>query len=73
MTIKKEQIKFDKTNKITLDTDPIKITDPAGIELSYDSLEVTEKENVLSELLFQSALQNIAIQQIVCCFFLLKL
>ena len=45
--------------------DPIKITDAQGLELSYATLDTTEKENILTDLLFQSALQNIAIKQIV--------
>lgn len=65
---KNEPIKFDKNSKFTVNptaAEPIKITDTYGMELSYSSLEANEKENVLSELLFQSALQNIAQQQIV--------
>ena len=65
MEIKQDQIKADKSSKLLLDSDPIKITDQEGVELSYSTLDVDEKEKVLGDLLFQSALQNIALQQIV--------
>ena len=45
--------------------DPIKICDAQGNDIQYNGLNIDEKENVLGELLFQSALQNIAVQQIV--------
>ncbi len=43
----------------------IKVCDPLGTEITYENLQKDEKENVLTELLFQSALQNITEQQIV--------
>ena len=46
--------------------EPIKIIDPQlEAEISYKSLATEEKEKVLSELLFHSALNNIKQQQIV--------
>ncbi len=45
--------------------EPIKVCDSNGTEVSYSNLESTQKENLLSELLFQSALQNINEQQVV--------
>jgi hypothetical protein len=43
----------------------IKVCDPNGIEIAYSNLEERQKEDILSELLFQSALQNITEQQMV--------
>ena len=45
--------------------EPITICDSEGNEIQYTKLAMAEKENVLTELLFQSALQNIAVQQMV--------
>ena len=64
---KQEPIKTEKQAKKAeiIVPDPIKICNDEGKEIAYDKLENIEKENVLSELLFHSALKNIAERQIV--------
>ena len=49
-----------ETNKEQSSQDPIKIYANEFDEVSYKSLSLNEKQKVLSELLFQSALKNIA-------------
>ncbi len=48
-----------------INPDPIKIFDQRSNEVSYKSLNISEKERVLSELLFNSALKNISKNRIV--------
>lgn len=56
--------KAKEMTKITItDNEQIKIRDQSGNDIDYNAMDLKEKENVLSELLFQSALQNIAEQQ----------
>ena len=52
--------------KLNSASDPIKIYDQKQSEISYKQLSQMEKEKVLSELLFQSALNNIKKQVKFC-------
>ena len=54
-----------KKKVVTLQQDPIKIYDAKQSEVSYKLLTQYEKEKVLSEILFQSALNNIKNHQTV--------
>jgi hypothetical protein len=53
-----------------INPDPIKIFDQRANEVSYKSLNMNEKQRVLSELLFNSALKNISKNRIVILFFI---
>lgn len=68
---KVEEIKNELVKPKTND-DQIKIFDTAHHEVSYKSLTQIEKEKVLSELLFQSALNNIKKHRIVIYIYMLS-
>jgi hypothetical protein len=57
---RKQLVETNATDKDQSSQDPIKIYDNEFDEISYNSLSLNEKQKVLSELLFQSALKNIA-------------
>ena len=68
---KVEEIKNELVKPKTND-DQIKIFDTAHHEVSYKSLTQIEKEKVLSELLFQSALNNIKKHRIVIFIYMIS-
>ena len=55
-----------------INPDPIKIFDQTSKEVAYKSLNISEKQRVLSELLFNSALKNISKNRIVNMIFRVK-